>query len=126
MILALIKNLDVEVTYTDRLPAAWHGAYWDDERRIFIRSGLTAPYEEQALWHEYAHAWHRDRGHHPTTEWRAWRFAARMIVDPLKYASAERLSTSSVFIASELGTTTRIIEAYRHAIVRGELYAQAA
>jgi len=122
----LIEQLGVYLEYTDALPPQRLGAYLDDERRILIRRGLTTPLEQETLHHEYAHAWHRDRSSHPAIEWRAWRFAAQLIVDPLAYAAVERVSTSSLYIAQELGTTVKIIESYRLALVRGELYAEAA
>ena len=108
--------------YTSDLPVGWVGAYLDDEKRVLIREGMTPAQDEQARWHETAHAYYGDRVSTPAIERRAWVYAARMIVDPVKYAAAERLSTSSLFIAQELGTTTRIIETYRDAIVRGVLY----
>lgn len=77
--------------------------------------------EEETLVHEYVHALHRDRSCHPAVEWRAWREAAKLIVDPLAYAAAEVCSTSSAWIARELNTTVKIIEAYRKAITRGEI-----
>lgn len=126
MITEWIAGIGVDLAYTDRLPAGWLGAYDDDTRRILLRPGLTRPLEEQALTHEYVHAWHRDRTSHPTVEWRAWRESAQLIVEPLAYAAAERVSTSSLYIAQELGTTVKIIESFRHAMVRGEILAHAA
>ena len=116
-----IAGLGVELVYTEELPAHRLGAYLDDERTIQIRPNLTHPLEQETLHHEYVHALHRDRSCHPAIEWRAWREAAKLIVDPLAYAQAERLSLDSGFIARELGTTTKIIEAYRKAIMRGEI-----
>jgi hypothetical protein len=67
------------------------------------------------------HAWHHDRTSHPTVEWRAWRGAAQILINPEAYAAAELVSTSSLYIAQELGVTTRIVEIYRQALVRGEI-----
>lgn len=117
----ILSQLGVKLEYTSELPPLWVGAYLDDEKRVLIRRGLTPEQDEQARWHETAHAYYRDRESTPAIERRAWVYAARMIVDPLAYAAAERISTSSMFIAQELGTTTRIIETYRAAIVSGEL-----
>lgn len=117
----LITDLGVKVEYTNQLPPQRLGAYLDDERRILIRTGLTHPLEQETLHHEYVHALHRDRATHPEIEWRAWREAARLIIDPLAYAAAETMSTSSAWIARELGTTVRIVDAYRKAILQGEI-----
>ena len=116
-----IERLGVELVYTSDLPPQRLGCYLDDERRILIRHNLTAALEQETLHHEYIHAFHRDRSCHPATERRAWREAARLIIDPLAYAHAERMSHDTSFIARELGTTTRIVEAYRRAIHRGEI-----
>lgn len=120
-IYAAISDLGVALHYTAELPHHRLGCYLDDERCILVRAGLTGPLEQETLHHEYVHARHRDRSSHPAVEWRAWREAARMIVDPVEYAMAERMSTSTAWIARELGTTVRIVESYRRAVMRGEI-----
>ena len=117
----MISALGVELVYTTELPPQRLGCYLDDERVIQVRKGLTWPLEQETLYHEYIHALHRDRSQHPAIEWRAWREASRLIVDPIAYARAERMSHSSAWIARELGTTVKIIESYRKAIHRGEI-----
>lgn len=121
-----ISDLGVDLVYTSDLPPQRLGAYLDDERRILCRPNLTHPLEQETLHHEYIHAVHRDRTMHPAVEWRAWREAAKLIVDPFAYAAAETMSHSSAWIARELGTTVKIIEAYRKAVTRGEILARAA
>ncbi len=116
-----IEAMGIELVYTADLPPHRLGCYVDDEKRIYCRSNLTAPYEAETLHHEAVHAYYRDTSCHPSIEWRAWREAARMIVDPLAYEAAERMSHDSAWIARELGTTRRIVEAYRKAITRGEI-----
>ncbi|MGF3056196.1 hypothetical protein [Microbacterium sp. YY-01] len=116
-----IDDLGVTLEYTNDLPSYRLGAYLDDERRILVRMGLTHVLEQETLHHEYAHALYRDRSCHPATEWRAWREAARLIVDPVAYARAERLSLDSGYIAHELGTTKRVIDVYRQGLLRGEI-----
>lgn len=116
-----ISDLGVELIYTNDLPQQRLGAYLDDERRILIRASLHGTLEQETLAHEYIHALHRDRSCHPAIEWRAWREAARLLVDDTAYAAAERISDNPCFIARELGVTLRIIEAYRKAIHRGEV-----
>lgn len=113
-----IADLGVMIEYTNDLPPHRLGAYLDDEKLIKIRRGLTGALEDETLHHEYAHAYHRDRACHPSTEQRAWAFAARLIVDPLAYARAERINADRMFIARELGTTARIIEAFQTLLLR--------
>lgn len=116
-----IERIGVTIEYTNDLPEQRLGCYLDDERTILIRPNLTHPKEQETLCHEYVHAFYRDTTCHPAVEWRAWREAARLIVDPLAYAAAEACSTSSIWIAKELGTTVKIIESYRKAVTRGEI-----
>lgn len=117
----LISKLGVELIYTEDLPPQRLGCYLDDERRILIRASLHGALERETLAHEYAHAFYRDRSRHPAIEWRAWRTAARLLVDDDAYAAAESISDNAAFIARELGVTVRIIESYRKAIHRGEI-----
>lgn len=116
-----ISALGVELIYTNDLPPQRLGCYLDDERTILIRATLHGALELETLAHEYVHAVHRDRTKHPAVEWRAWREAARLLVDDDAYAAAERISHDVGYIARELGVTIRIIEAYRKAIHRGEI-----
>lgn len=116
-----IHALGVRIEYTRHLPPQRLGCYLDDERLILIRWSLSGPLEVETLAHEYIHARHRDRSRHPAIEWRAWREAAQLIIDPVEYARAERICDDPLWIAHELDTTTRIIEAYRKGIQRGEI-----
>lgn len=118
---AAITEIDCMLVYTRDLPPQRLGAYLDDERTILVREGLTQDLEIETLAHEYIHALHRDRSSHPAIEWRAWREAAQLIVDVRAYAGAETISDSAAWIAHEIGTTTRIVEAFRKAVVRGEI-----
>lgn len=117
----LAADIGVRIEYTTRLPVGRLGAYLDDERLILIRASLHGALELETLAHEYIHALHRDRSRHPAIEWRAWREAARLLIDDRAYAAAEAISDNPAFIAHELGVTVRIIEAYRKAIHRGEI-----
>lgn len=116
-----ISELGVKLIYTNDLPPQRLGCYLDDERTIMIRASLHGALELETLAHEYVHAVYRDRTKHPAIEWRAWREAARLLVDDDGYAAAERISHDAGYIARELGVTVRIIEAYRKAIHRGEI-----
>lgn len=118
---AAIADLGIRVEYTNDLPPQRLGAYLDDEGLILIRASLCGALETETLAHEYVHALHNDRSRHPAVEWRAWRGAARIIINDADYAAAERVDDDPGYIARELGTTIRIIEAYRRAIHRGEI-----
>jgi Zn-dependent peptidase ImmA (M78 family) len=121
-----ISELGVKLIYTKDLPPQRLGCYLDDERTILIRASLHGALEQETLAHEYVHAVYRDRTKHPAVEWRAWREASRLLVDPAAYAAAERVSHDVGYIARELGVTIRIVQAYRKAIHRGEISVLAA
>lgn len=118
--------LGVTVEYTNELPPQRLGCYLDDRQLILIRASLHGPLLTETETHEYVHAWYRDRSAHPTIEWRAWRETARILIDPHAYATAEQISDDPGFIAHELGVTIRVVQAYRKALLRGEILALAA
>ncbi len=115
----MIEQLGVDLKYTLDLPPYRLGAYLDDERRILIRANLTRTFEEEALFHEYAHALYRDRSCEPFSEHRALREAARLIIDPTAYAKAEAINPNPLAIAKELDVTLHMIEVYQRAVHRG-------
>ena len=85
-----ISELGVKLIYTNDLPPQRLGCYLDDERTIMIRASLHGALELETLAHEYVHAVYRDRTKHPAIEWRAWREAARLLVDDDGYAAAAK------------------------------------
>ena len=117
-VLDWIADLGVTIEYTNDLPPQRLGAYLDDEKVILIRRGLTDTLEQEALHHEYAHAFYGDRTCPPATERRAWTMVAQLMVDPLAYAQAERVSDDALFIARELGVTKRVVTAFRTLLVK--------
>lgn len=117
----LIDRLGVRVEYTSDLPAGRLGAYLDDERRILVRVGLTAPLERETLHHEYVHAKYRDRRSDAATERRAERECARMLVDEHEYALAERAGLSPLGIARQLDVPLAVIGVYQREILAGRL-----
>lgn len=70
--------------------------------------------EIETLHHEYIHALHRDQSTHPALEHRAKREAARMIIDPDRYAAAEAVSADPLNLARELGTTLTVVRDYQN------------
>lgn len=115
----MIEQLGVDLEYTSELPPDRLGAYLDDERKILIRPNLTHTFEEEALFHEYAHAKYRDRTCERRLEHRALVEAAKLIIDPRDYARAERINANPLAIAKELDVTLHVIEIYQRAVIRG-------
>ncbi|PZE89976.1 ImmA/IrrE family metallo-endopeptidase [Curtobacterium sp. MCBD17_008] len=118
-VFALIEDLGVRLEYRTDLPPGRLGAYYDDERLIVVRSNLTLALEAETLCHEYVHAKYRDRSCHPTLEHRAQREAALMLIHPDDYARAERVNTSPLAIAQELGVTLHLVRVFQHGVMSG-------
>ncbi|RWZ67842.1 hypothetical protein ELQ92_00790 [Labedella populi] len=117
----LIAELGVRVEYSLDLPPGRLGAYLDDERRIVIRAGLSAPLERETLHHEYIHARYRDRASTPAAERRAERESAVMLIDEASYAEAERCGLSALDIARHLDVPLAVIEVYQREILAGRI-----
>lgn len=117
----LIAELGVRVEYSVDLPPGRLGVYLDDERRILIRAGLSAPLERETLHHEYVHARYRDRSSTPRAERRAERKSAVMLVDERAYAEAERSGLSPLGIARQLDLPLAVIAVYQREILAGRI-----
>lgn len=117
----LIDALGVRVEYRSDLPPGRLGAYLDDDRRILVRSGLTAPLERETLHHEYVHAKYGDRGSDPFSERRAERECAAMLIDERAYAEAERSGLSALGIARHLDVPLAVVGVYQREILSGRL-----
>lgn len=120
-VFTLIEDLGVRLEYRTDLPPGRLGVYYDDERLIVIKANLTLPLEAETLCHEYVHAKYRDRSCHPTVEHRAQREAAQMLIHPDDYARAERISSSPLSIAQELGVTLHLVKVFQHGVVSGRI-----
>lgn len=95
------------------------GAYDADTDTILISSGLADVQRRCVLAHEVSHARHRDRGcvaPGSPVERRADREAARLLVDPGRYAMAERVCDNVWWLARELDVMPWIINAYRELV----------
>lgn len=89
-------------------------AHYDDARgEIIVDLGLTLAEKKEALAHEIGHALERDTCSDPAVERRAFRHAARMLIDLTDYVVAEAIDTDPQFIADELGVTRRIVRIYQ-------------
>lgn len=117
----LIAELGVRVEYSAELPPGRLGAYLDDERRILVRTGLSAPLERETLHHEYVHALYRDRTSSPAAERRAERESAAMLIDERAYAEAERSGLSALGIARQLDLPLAVVAVYQREILAGRL-----
>lgn len=111
------------------LPRPYRGFY-DAERRIVVYDfGLTPIERRVVLAHElghdhYGHSCEED----PRSERAADEFAARLLIDPERYAEIERLTHDVATIAEELAVTPDLIQVYqRHCItrLRGVTYVRA-
>lgn len=103
------------VIITDRLPSDWQGAYDAEQDVILMADNLTPIQYSCVLAHEMSHAKHHDSGCHADkwVERRADIEAARMLIDPDEYASAERVCDNEVWLARELEVMPWVIRAYR-------------
>lgn len=101
------------------------GLYCDALRLVIIDDRLLDHQKVCTLCHELVHARHRDPGCGiigAKAERRARKETALWLVDPDKYASAERVyDGDSYLIACELGVTVQVIDDYRQ-ILRDSLH----
>nr|DAK57406.1 MAG TPA: IRRE PROTEIN, Deinococcus, Radiotolerance, Gene regulation.24A [Caudoviricetes sp.] len=98
----------------------WHrggpkAAWIPGQNAITVQIGMSDADTLCALAHELAHAHYGDPpGHQPRYEARADRFAAKLLVSPVEYATAEQTyGPHPARIAHELGVTIHIINVWR-------------
>lgn len=104
-------------------------------KRIFIDCRLTDDEQRAHLWHEVGHIHHG----HPCNkractaadraiERQADRFAARMLIDPARYAALEAVNPDQHHLADELGVPVEYVYVYEQDCltrVKGATYAHA-
>ncbi|MHA7726947.1 ImmA/IrrE family metallo-endopeptidase [Corynebacterium hesseae] len=97
----------------------WHrggpkAAWLPHKRTITLRVGMDDVTTLCSLAHELGHAHYGDPpGHHGAHELRADRFAARILVSPTEYATAEALyGPQPSLIAHELGVTVKVLKTW--------------
>lgn len=117
-LLAMARSLGVGVV-TATLPEGLLGCYVHDLRRIYLTPRLT-PFERcVVLAHElgHAHFGHSCRNGLTETnsahEFRADRYAARVLIDESELAALERVCDDPYYLADELGVTVHFLEWYR-------------
>ncbi|WP_309129448.1 ImmA/IrrE family metallo-endopeptidase [Microbacterium sp.] len=103
--------------------------------RIFIDSRLTDSEQQGHLAHELGHVYHDHPCiRHPQTanehaiERQADRFAARVLIDPIRYAELESVNPDQHYLADELGVPIEYVHVYEaHCLtrVRGVTYTHA-
>lgn len=125
----MIDNIDalIEVAEARGYRVVWHRggpkAAWVPSRGVVtVRTGMRDDETLCALAHELGHAHYNDPpGHHGPNETRAHKFAARLLISPSEYATAEALyGPHPARLAHELGVTIEVIKTWQ------SLYQQAA
>ena len=92
-----------------------HGRYLHRKNLILLSNRITGPQTISVLAHELGH-WHYGDAdpegiHTRDVEARAWRWAARLLVTPHRYAAAEHTVGPHLgAIARELGVTRQLLE----------------
>ena len=92
-----------------------HGRYQHRKNLILLSNRITGPQTISVLAHELGH-WHYGDAdpegiHARDVEARAWRWAARLLVTPHRYAAAEHAVGPHLgAIARELGVTRQLLE----------------
>lgn len=111
------------------LPRPYRGFYDVERRRVVIDFDLTPIERRVVLAHELGHDHH---GHSCEDDHRAElaadTFAARLLIDPHRYAELERLTHDVDAIAEELAVTPDLIHVYQqHCLtrLRGVTYVRA-
>lgn len=98
----------------------WHrggpkAAWVPTRHEITLQHGLDDVHALCALAHELGHAHYGDPpGHHGAHEYRADRFAARLLISPVEYATAESIyGPHPATLANELGVTVKVLKTWQ-------------
>ena len=117
-LLSVAQSLGVTVC-TAILPGDLLGFYVHEARRIMLESRLS-PFEMcVVLAHELGHAHHGHsckNGHReavPAHEYRADRYAARLLIDGAELARLEQINPDPEYLAEELGVTVDFLGWYQ-------------
>ncbi len=127
-LLAHAARLGVSV-HIAHLPAPYRG-YYDDERQVIVYDFSLTPVERtDVLAHELGHAYYGHRCQNiREQEDAADIYAARLLVDPERYAALEQQGLPVDHIAEELDVTEECVGVFqRHVLtkLRGVTYAGA-
>lgn len=106
-------DLDVMVEWAD-LGGRHHGFYRHRDDTIVLDLRLTRAQATACLAHELGHQRFGDTCSTPANERRAWQYGAALVITPREYERAEASVGHHLgALASELGVTPRLIEAWR-------------
>ncbi|MDE5640896.1 MAG: ImmA/IrrE family metallo-endopeptidase [Bifidobacterium castoris] len=91
------------------------GCWLPVQRLILLDSGLTPVQRRCVLAHEISHARHHDSAcrRNGWEERRADMEAARLLINPMEYATLEQINDNASWIAHELDVMPWVINGYR-------------
>lgn len=89
------------------------GYYAPDEGRIYFNLRCTPSESRCVIAHELGHHHYGHDCDSQANERQADAYAARLLIDPEKYAELERINPDLVFIADELRVTTEVVVDFR-------------
>lgn len=120
------RRLGIDVNLTHIEEPDLLGYYLADHRLIVLRAGMTRAQTRSVLAHELGHARHGHTCSDALAERQADIYAARLLIDPARYAAIERINSDQHYIADELGVTVDVVftfEAHCLTKLRGITYA---
>lgn len=89
------------------------GFYSPEEGRIYFDIKLTPNERRTIIAHELGHAHYGHSCDSGKNERQADTYAAHLLIDPTRYAEAERVSADSHYLADELGVTADLVTHYQ-------------
>ena len=126
-LLAEARRLGIDVTLAHIEEPDLLGYYLPEHNLIVLRAGMTRAQTRSVLAHELGHAHYGHDCSSPTAERQADIYAARLLIDPARYAAIERYNSDQHHLADELGVTVDVVytfEAHCLTQLRGVTYAR--
>lgn len=111
-LMLVAKKLRVRVIAA-HLPAGVLGFYDKEKGIIYFDISLNSDERRCVIAHELGHVFHGHDCAAQGAEDQADAFAARLLIDPVRYATAEAISTDPDFLADELDVTRDIVLAFQ-------------
>lgn len=106
-------GVTISVAHIEGLDENLLGYYDHDSSEVVVEISLTHAQKKAVIAHELGHAYYSHECGGKRNERQANRYAAELLVDPVEYATAERLNDSPEAIARELDVTPEIVKDYR-------------
>lgn len=121
----LIEHADTFECRVFFLPLAEHDGLLATPRDIVVNSRLHGDYQREVLAHELGHVYYGHDWRRPHDEERDERladeYAARLLISPLEYASAEHVyGPHPGALAEALRVSVEMVRAWRRVARRGE------